>query len=154
MTPHGTQQDEPITPPADQLQQSAIPGLVAQVYEIAPPSERGHMLEQLLRPLGVLSLVAVAHGVFASIRFRSGWSEIHIQLEELSHIDASHVMALVEHAQQVSVEAVDGLAQLLSASPQLAASAAGALLMALLMDRSKTRQRKLERADGLTMADG
>ena len=143
-------QDERLTP----SQPEAIPELVAQVYEIAPPTERRHMLEQLLRPLGVLSLVAVAHGVFASIRFRSGWSEMHIQLEELSHVHASDIVALVEHAQQVSVEAVDGLAQMLSSSPQLAASAAGALLVALLVERSRRRQPKLDRADYLTLADG
>ena len=43
----------------------AIPELVAAVYEAAPAVERGRLLEELLRPLGVLSLVAVAGGVFA-----------------------------------------------------------------------------------------
>ena len=143
-------QDERLAAP----QPAAIPELVAQVYEIAPPTERRHILEQLLRPLGVLSLVAVAHGVFASIRFRSGWSEMHIPLEELSRVHSSDVVALVEHAQQVSVEAVDGLAQMLLSSPQLAASAAGALLVALLVERSRRRQPKPESADHLTLADG
>lgn len=150
MTSRPTPQDDSFTGP----HRAAIPELVAQVYEIAPPTERGHMLEQLLQPLGVLSLVAIAHGVFASIRFRSGWSALHIQLEELSRIRGSDVVALVEHAQQVSVEAVDGLAQVLSRSPQLAASAAGALLVALLVERSKTRRPTLDSPDGLTMADG
>ncbi|MEO8652750.1 MAG: hypothetical protein ABI409_01365 [Ramlibacter sp.] len=150
MTSRQPPQDERLTAP----QPAAIPELVAQVYEIAPPTERSHILELLLRPLGVLSLVAVAHGIFASIRFRTGWSEMPIPLEELSRVHSSDVVALVEHAQQVSVEAVDGLAQMLLSSPQLAASAAGALLVALLVERSRRRRPKVESPDDLTLADG
>lgn len=140
-------------PPFEPPPQAAIPELIAEVYEMAPPADRRRMLEQLLRPLGVLSLVAIAHGVFASIRFRSGWSELHIQLEELARVHASDVVALVEHAQQVSVETVDGLAQTLSSTPTLAASAAGALLVALLVERSRRRQRHAGSAEDLMLSD-
>lgn len=140
-------------PTVDPPLPAAIPELVGQVYELAPPEDRRNMLEQLLRPLGVLSLVAVAHGVFASIRFRSGWSEMHVQLEELSRIHVADVVALVEHAQQVSVETVDGLVQTLSTSPSLAASAAGALLLALLVERSRKRQRQEGSAEDLALVD-
>jgi hypothetical protein len=118
----------------------SIPELVAAVYEAAPEVERGHLLEQLLRPLGVLSLMAVADGVFAKIRFRSGWQELTVRLEELRNVRSSHVVALVDHAQQVSVEAVDGLAQILIASPVMSGSAAAALLVALLVQRARARQ--------------
>ena len=122
---------------------AAIPHLVAQVYQSARPDQRAHMLEQLMQPLGVLSLCAIAHGVFASIRFRSGWRPMHIGLDELGRVSASDVVSLVAHAQQVSIEAVDGLSQFLAASPQLAASAAGALLLAALIKRSRaTRPRE------------
>ena len=46
-----------------QAAEITIPELVAEVYEGAPATERGHLLEQLLRPLGVLSLVAIADGM-------------------------------------------------------------------------------------------
>jgi hypothetical protein len=49
-------------------------------------------------------------------------------------------MALVEHVQQVSVETVDGLAQLLARSPVLAGSAAAALLTSWLMQRARSRR--------------
>ncbi|MDB5857113.1 MAG: hypothetical protein JWQ76_802 [Ramlibacter sp.] len=128
----------------------AIPDLIGQVYEVAPAPERGRMLELLIRPLGVLSLVAIAHGIFAAIRFRSGAGKINIQLDELSRVQASDVVALAQHVQQVSVEAVDSLAQLLAGSPQLAASATTALLLAMLVKRSRTRQLQSGPLDDLT----
>lgn len=51
----------------------SIPQLVGAAYGAAPPEVRARMLEHLMRPLGVLSLAAVARGAFAKIRFRSGW---------------------------------------------------------------------------------
>jgi hypothetical protein len=42
---------------------------MGQVYESASPSLRTRMLEPLMHPLGVLSLMAVANGAFAGIRF-------------------------------------------------------------------------------------
>jgi hypothetical protein len=116
----------------------SIPELVAEVYEEAPPVERSHLLEQLMRPLGVLSLFGIAGGVFASLRLRSGWNDVRI--EDIQNIDAPQVMALVDHAQQVSVETVDGLAQMLSASPVLSGSAAAALLVILLLKRARSRE--------------
>jgi hypothetical protein len=124
---------------AAQVREITIPQLVAEVYEAAPAAERGHLLEQLLRPLGVLSLVAVADGVFAKLRLRSGWQELNVRLEDIQNVRASDVAALVDHAQQVSVETVDGLAQMLSASPVLSGSAAAALLITVLVRRARSR---------------
>ena len=136
-------------PPADKaprvartgpaVREITIPQLVAEVYEAAPAVERGHLLEVLLRPLGVLSLVAVADGVFAKLRFRSGWQSLSIRLEDLQSVRSADVVALVDHAQQVSVETVDGLAQMLSASPVLSGSAAAALLITVLVQRARAR---------------
>lgn len=115
----------------------AIPELIAKVYEAALPADRGHMLEQLLRPLGVLSLVAIADGVFAKIRFRSGWEDLNVRLDDIHNVQSSHIVALVDHAQQVSIEAVDGLARLVLASPSLSGSAAAMVLVGLLLQRSR-----------------
>jgi hypothetical protein len=117
----------------------SVPELVAEVYEAAPPAERGRLLEQLLRPLGVLSLVAIADGIFAKIRFRSGWQVLNVRLEDIQNVRSTHVMALVDHAQQVSVEAVDGLAQTLLSSPLVTSSAAAALLVTVLQKRASSR---------------
>ena len=123
-----------------QVSDNSIAQLVSQVYESAPPAEQSRLLEHLLRPLGVLSLVAVANGIFAKIRFRSGWPEMHIQLEDAQSVRADDVITLVNHVQQVSLHAVDGLADMLAASPVMTGSAAAALLMTVLVQRARTRR--------------
>jgi hypothetical protein len=134
--------------PIGQTREMSIPQLVAEVYETAPAVERGHLLEQLLRPLGVLSLVAVADGVFAKLRFRSGWQQMSIRLEDIPSVQAADVVALVDHAQQVSVETVDGLAQMVAASPMLSGSAAAALLITVLLQRARSRAPDRTDAEG------
>lgn len=122
------------------VSEAAIAQLVGQVYEFAPPAERRRLLEHLIRPLGVLSLVAVANGIFASIRFRSGWPDLNVRMEDAQNVQPGDVIALVDYVQQVSVNAVDGLAHLLSASPVLTSSAAATLLITVLVQRARTRR--------------
>jgi hypothetical protein len=117
-----------------------IPELVAQVYEAAPPVERAHLLERLLRPLGVLSLFGIAGGIFARVKLQGGWQNLQLRLEDIRAVSATDVAQLADHAQQVCVEAVDGLAHLLAASPALSGSAAAALLATLLLQRERKRQ--------------
>lgn len=117
-----------------------IPELLAQVYEAAPAVERCHLLEQLLQPLGLLSLAAVAGGIFANIRLRCGWQQLNVRLDDLQNVHAVDVAALVDHAQQVSVETVDGLAQMLVSMPVVSGSATAALLVAMLLRRARSRQ--------------
>lgn len=114
--------------------------LVGKVYETAPPTLQSRLLDQLIRPLGILSLLTIANGIFAKLLFRSTWPEIQVQLEDAQNVRASDVVLLVEHVQQVSVEAVDGLAHLLAVSPLMTSSAAAAVLVTLLMNRSFTRR--------------
>lgn len=135
------------TPPMPQLahidgsaSEAEIAQLVGQVYAIAPPTVRTRLLEHLLKPLGVLSLVAVANGIFASIRFRSSSPDLHVRLEDTQNVQPSDVITLVSHVQQVSIHAVDGLADMLATSPVMTGSAAAVLLMALLVQRSRNRR--------------
>lgn len=111
--------------------------LVADVYEAAPAGERGHLLEPLLRPLGILSLFGVAGGIFAKAKLRGGWQDIHIRLEDIQSVRRADVAALFDYAQQVSAEAIDGLAGLLVTSPLLSGSAAAILLATALVRRSR-----------------
>lgn len=131
----------------DPRSELAIPTLVAQVYESAPTAERCHLVETLLRPLGVLSLVAVANGIFAKIRFRSAGQELNVRVDDLQNVHAADMVALVHHAQQVSVETVDNLVQLLSSSGGLTGSAAAALLIGLLVQRARSRRGPEAQAD-------
>lgn len=119
---------------------TAIPQLVAEVYEAAPLAERTRLIAHLIRPLGVLSLVVVANGIFAKALFRSTWPDMQLRLEDISNVRPTDVIDLVDRVQQVSVEAVDGLAQLLTGSPLLAGSAAAVLLVAMLVQRSRSRR--------------
>lgn len=120
--------------------EATIAQLVGQVYELAPPAERRRLLEHLLKPLGVLSLVAVANGIFAGMRFRSGWPDLNVRMDDVQNVQARDVITLVNYVQQVSVHAVDGLAHLLAASPVMTGSAATTLLITLLMQRARNRR--------------
>jgi len=117
-----------------------IAQLVGQVYESVPPAEQSRLIEFLLRPLGVLSLVSVANGIFANIRLRSDWSDIHVRPEDVQNVQASDIISLVNHVQQVSVHAVNGLASILATSPVMTGSAAAALLVTVLMQRAQNRR--------------
>jgi hypothetical protein len=128
---------EPVTPA---WPDPSIPKLVARVYEGACANERGQLLEQLLRPLSLLSLAAIADGVFAKIRIRYGWQDLNLSAEDIENVRGFHVLALADFAQQVSVEAVDGLAQIVTASSGISGSAAAVLLVALLVSRSRSRR--------------
>lgn len=135
-----------MTPDTDSHQQLldqtdvAVPDLVAQVYDAAPPPVRTRLLAQLMQPLGVLSLVAVAGGVFAKLRFRDAPGPLNLRLEDTLLIGAEEVRALAEHAQQVSVETVDALRLWLTQGPVLAGSAAALLLVQLLKRRAAQRR--------------
>ena len=91
-------------------------------------------------PLGVLSLVTVANGIFAKIRFRGGWPQCQIRIEDAQNVRACDVVALVDHAQQISSDAFNGLADIISTSPILASSAAATVLLMLLLRYSARRR--------------
>lgn len=116
-----------------------VANLVGEVFKAAPPEERKRMLEHLLQPLSLLSLVVVANGVFTKIRFGGGWPQTRVQVEDAQGVDANDVVNLVAYVQQVSSQAIDGLGQVVSASPVLASSAAAAVLVSLLVQRRRAR---------------
>lgn len=118
----------------------ALPQLIAEVFETAPLPLRANLLEQLIQPLGVLALVAIANGIFAKIRFKSGWPQMHVRWEDVQNVQAKDVAALVERVQQVSLHSFDGLAKVLAASPVLTGSAAATVLLTLLFDAAKNRR--------------
>ena len=120
--------------------EAEIAQLVGQVYAIAPTTLRRRLLEHLLKPLGVLSLVAIANGIFATIRFRSGTADLQVRVEDAQNVQPGDVITLVSHVQQVSIHAVDGLADMLGTSTVMTGSAAAVLLVTLLLQRSRNRR--------------
>lgn len=128
-------------PPA--VQEHMLTQLVGQVYDASPPLLRRSLLEHLMRPLGVLALVAVGSGVFAKIRFRSGWPQMSMRLEDLREVHTTDVLALVNHVQQMGSGALIGLGQLLaSAPPAVTHTGAAAVLAALLLKKAQSRRQE------------
>jgi hypothetical protein len=128
------------------MSETTIARLVGEVYASAPPAERSRLLAHLIKPLGILSLMAVANGIFASIRFRTGLADLNVPLEEVKNVQVDDVITLATRVQQVSVQALDGLTQVLSTSPALTGSAAAAVLLTVLMQRAR-RRRASDEAD-------
>lgn len=116
-----------------------VPELVGKVFEEAPVQLRGRLLEHLLKPLGLLSLVTVCNGAFAEIGMQSGWQRLIVRPQDAQAIQSREVITLVSYVEQVCVHAVDSLAQVLTASPVLASSAAAAMLVAALTRQAQNR---------------
>ena len=113
--------------------------LVGKVFESATPDARRTLVTQLMAPLGILSLVAVADGIFANIRLRGGLSDASVMMDGLQNIQSRSVVDLAMHAQQVNLEVLDKLAPMLSTSSLLATSAAAVLLLQILERRPRKR---------------
>ena len=122
------------------VSEKLIAQLVGQVYAAAAPADKSRLLEHLLRPLGVLSLAALANGLFARIWFRGGWPHPQVRVEDAQSVQVSDVVTLVNYVQQVSVHAIDGLADVLAASPVMTGSVAAVLLMSVLLQRARHRR--------------
>lgn len=76
----------------------AVPVLLGRVYEAAPPTERARLLTHLMQPLRLLSLVAVAGGVFGRLRLRDTSTPLTLRFEDTLQISTADVMALADHA--------------------------------------------------------
>lgn len=126
----------PSNLPAVQASEITIAELIGQVYEDAPVAMRTRLVGQLMHPLGVLALLAVANGIFAKAWFHSVWPGTQVRFEDLSKVRAQDINTLVERVQQISVETIDGLAQVLAGSPMLVGSAAATILATILLRRS------------------
>ena len=133
----------PIEQLVDEVYESATPAmknqmlaqLVGQVYETAPNTERKRLVEHLMKPLGILSLAVVPNGIFVKIRFKGGWSDGPARMDDAQRVQVGDVIDLANFAQQVSTEAIGGLAQMLASSPVLASSVAAALLIKIVLRR-------------------
>jgi len=151
MNPHDDSNVVPPYAPGNQASEIAISQLIGKVFEAAATSERCRILEQLMKPLGVLALVAVANGVFAKLWFRSGWHELHVQPDDAQLVRTDDVISLANYVQQASTEAIDGLAQLLTVFPMMACSAAAVMLVTVLVNRAQYRRKGIEAITNLAI---
>ena len=110
--------------------------LVGKVFETAPIPMRVHLLEQLMRSVGVLAPIAIANGIFAKIRFRSGWPATHLRLDDVQTVQPDDVIALVEHVLRTRANELNGLLNELLNAPHIAETGAAAVLVAILLQRA------------------
>ena len=123
-----------------EVQKKMLTQLISRVYEAAPPMVRSRLIGHLMQPLGLLSLLALANGIFAKIRFRSGWQGTAIPLSDVDSVSTHDVVALVDFVQQVSSDAVNGLVQVLASSPAMPSTAVAMVLVTVLMKRARNRR--------------
>jgi hypothetical protein len=128
----------PQKPGNNRTSDISVSKLIGTIYEAAPTAERCRIIEYLMKPLGVLSLVGVCNGVFAKIWFRNGWHQFRVRPDDVHSISVSDVITLVDYVQQASGETINGLASLIAASPVLACSAATLMMVTLLNRRKDT----------------
>lgn len=119
-----------------------IAALLDDVFHRMPKGEQARMLEKLIKPLGLLSLAAVANGVFAKLWLQSGAHASQLRLDDGIMIVPGDVADLAVFVQQMSVETVDGLTQIVATSPALVGSAAAAALIAALTRRIQARRQR------------
>lgn len=123
-----------------------VPALLARVYAEAPAPLKSRLLEQLLKPLGLLSLAAVCNGAFANLAFSKDWSVLRIRPEVAQSVDTEQVTVLAHYVQQVSWQAITGLSQVITTSPVLQGSVAASALVAVLIQRVR-EQPKPDQSD-------
>lgn len=109
-----------------------LPLWVASLYRDAHAGLRAQLLERLLRPMGVLGLVAVADGVFAALRHRHGWQRLQVTAEDTAVVSADQVFQLATYLQERTPEALASLSELLASHPAALATVSGALLWDVL----------------------
>lgn len=87
--------------------------LISRVYRTANGPLRADMLACLLRPLGTLSLVAVASGAFARLLQHNGAAPERVALDEVGRFSSSHIFELAQFVQEESPQALQQVATLL-----------------------------------------
>ena len=126
-----------MTSPAD----TPLPPLIADFYAEAPPSLKLRLLDNLLRPVGPLALVAIAAGAFGSLLPSARWRAVTVTLDDVARISAAQVLELARYVEQKSPDVLLQLPRLLGDSPLAAGTVSGALLLLVLSHWNRRRAR-------------
>jgi len=117
-----------------------LPSWTAQAYDEAPAAVRPRIIECLMRPVGVLGLVAVAGGAFAALRQRNGWEQLQVGLGDAVQVSTAQVFELASYVQQTAPDAFSQVADLFTTQP--AGVGAAMLIQAVAMRPWAGRRRK------------
>jgi hypothetical protein len=121
-------EDVQASPPA-LVEAAALPPLIADFYEQAPPTVRRRLLDSLLRPVGPLALGAIAAGAFADLVPTTRWTVVRASLDDALRISAAHVLELARYVEQKNPDVLWQLPGLVDESQLLNGSISGALLL-------------------------
>lgn len=123
---------------ANLRKRSAIAKVVSRIYRTANDALRAQMLACLLRPLGVLGLVAVASGCFARLVRRDGLVPESISPEEIVRYSSEQIRELTLFVHEVNPDTLQLLAEQLAQNGMgIAALSTAALLMLHRGDRRR-----------------
>lgn len=122
----------PRAPDASEL----MPLWVSDVYAESPAELRARLLECLLKPVGVLGLVAVAGGAFAALRQRTGWQRLNVTLDDTLSYTSDQVLELATYLQQSTPDVFSHVADLLVGSPTALTGLSAVLLLHALRRRN------------------
>jgi hypothetical protein len=140
----------PMTPAADGSanlrQRCATAKLVSRVYRAANDSLRARMLTQLLRPLGVLGLVAVASGAFARLARHDGLVPDTIPAEDIVRYSSEQIRELTMFVQEVNPDALQSLIEQ-PAQNGLGIAALSTAALVMLLRGSRARAAGSRRTD-------
>lgn len=114
--------------------------MVVRIYTDAEPEIQREILKVAIQPLSVLSLVAVANGIFSRVLFKDGQLAADIPIEQVTRLEINDVSSLIEFAYQVSDKAFDGLAPLLLKSRKIAAKGSTLQFLSWISKRTRTRR--------------
>lgn len=108
----------PMTPTADGTaharRRTAIARLVSRIYRAANEAQRVSVLTHLLRPLGVLGLVAVASGAFARLVRRDGPMQVTLSAEDVVRYSSEQVRELTAFVHEVDPNVLQALVEQLT----------------------------------------
>jgi hypothetical protein len=118
---------------------AGLPPLIADFYDEAPPSLKVRLLDNLLRPVGPLALVAIAAGAFGKLLPTVRWQAVTVTLDDVARISGSQVLELARYVEQKSPDVLLQLPRLLGSSPLVASTVSGALLLLVLSRWNRRR---------------
>ena len=119
-----------VSVPAAERERLLWARLVSRAYRAADDRLRQRLLACLLRPLGTLSVAAVAAGAFGQFVYRRGLTDGRAAVDVVATFSRAQIHELARYAQEVDPNAMRQVAQLLSEhSAGTAAFSAAALVL-------------------------
>jgi hypothetical protein len=109
-----------------------IPKLIAAAYSEATGPLRVRLLECLLRPVGVLGLVAIAAGAFGELLRRGSYQRLEVSLDDAARVTADQMLELARYVEQCSPDTFQQVSSMLADTPLGIASVSGSVLLLAL----------------------